>query len=120
MSEASKAKFTKGSWVGFNNGKWADCGAWSVDNDEASSYSNVAVNVGDVTICLVVSDSWNDEEMESNAHLIAAAPDMYAEIERDINILNRVIEKVESKEDKYLIKSWIDRKAALLAKARGE
>ncbi len=74
----SKAKFTKGSWVGFNNGKWSDCGAWSVDNDEASSYSNVAVNVEDVTICLVVSDSWNDEEIEANAHLIAAAPDMYA------------------------------------------
>lgn len=108
MSEASKAKFTKGPWIGFNNGKWADCGAWSVGNDEASSYSDVAVNAGDMTICLVVSDSWNDEEMESNAHLIAAAPDMYD-----------VLSTIEN--DDGTIPEWLwDKIQITLAKARGE
>lgn len=109
MSEVSKAKFTKGDWVGLDNGKWADCGAWSVDNDEASRYSNVAVNVGGVTICLVVSDSWDDEEMEANAHLISAAPDMYQMLERFSKYFDEMCEG-----------DVVDEIGNLLAKARGE
>lgn len=103
----SEAKFTKGPWAGFNNGKWPDCGAWSVNNDYASTYSDVAVNVGNVTICLVVSDSWNDVEMEANAYLIAAAPEMY-------EMLKMLID------DDAVECDYIDDICFLLAKVRGE
>ena len=108
----SESKFTKGSWVGFNNGEWSDCGAWSVDNDEASSYSNVAVNVGNVTICLVVSDSLDDEEMEANAHLIAAAPEMYELLEDYVSFVERG--DAEGFNQMFCVVK------ELLAKARGE
>lgn len=112
MTAENKEKFTQGTWVGFDNGKWADCGAWSVNNDEASSHSYVAVNVGDVTICLVVSDSWDDKEMEANAHLIAAAPEMY-DLLNSIDFDDGAIENA-------LGVGFKESLEALLAKARGE
>lgn len=117
----SKEKFTSGEWVTCVNGQWSDCGSWSVDNDDASTFGYVAVNVDNATICLVVSDRWDDTEMESNAHLIAAAPEMYKEILSDISWL-------EQMKSKFVIGSYefrsiclrIETKTKLLAKARGE
>lgn len=109
----SEAKFTKGDWIAFKDGKWSDCGSWSADNDEVSSYSNVAVNVGNVTICLVVSESWDDSEMEANAHLIAAAPKMYEMLEQLSNSIPTVCENHEQ----FCLRIEIN---DLLAEVRGE
>jgi hypothetical protein len=106
----SEHKFTKGEWSAFKDGKWSDCGNWSVDNYSASTHANVAVNVGDITICLVVSEGWDDTELEANAHLIAAAPEMYALLEKLVNPDN-------CRKDIIHI---IGNAESLLARARGE
>lgn len=62
-----------------------------------------------------------DNESISNAHLIAAAPEMYEEIERDIGWLGMM--KAKFVLGSYEYKSIclrIESKQKLLAKARGE
>ena len=63
----------------------------------------------------------NKGEAEANAHLIAAAPDMYREIKSDIDTLIEFIKTLREYSNDWLFyNSELDRKQALLAKARGE
>ena len=58
-------------------------GPWEVD----SSHVKTAVNVGNTHVAMV---NWgiNEEEHNANAHLIAAAPDMYEELTKVCNACN--------------------------------
>lgn len=61
------------------------------------------------------------EEDIANAHLIAAAPDMYAEIKRDVEHLERQMKfKTANDEILPMIIQERDRKLELLTKARGD
>lgn len=91
----SEARFTKGEWV--VNGGWVDCEG--------------------VPICSM-GDEWvTYDNDKANAHLIAAAPDMYAMLEG----LDELLELLDSQThpsieldcQQYEIRN-------LLAKARGE
>jgi hypothetical protein len=58
---------------------------------------------------------------KEHAHLIAAAPEMYEEIQSDIDHLERQMRfKTENDEMLRLLKQEHSRKIQLLAKARGE
>lgn len=67
-------KFTKGPWVR-NNQKQE----WSVSADNSdSSFDSIDSQSRDCPIAFVVHDDWrDDEEMNANSHLIAAAPEIY-------------------------------------------
>ena len=98
----SKAKFTKGEWVAFKE-----------DSLEHSNYE--VITIGDEGYCLVAHGV-----LEHDANLIAAAPEMYKEIERDIEILKDIKEELQIGNYRQNIINRIEHKQKLLAKARGE
>lgn len=72
-----------------------------------------------VVICDTIPTG--DNEYEANAALIAAAPEMYDEIKRDIQWLKRVRDSFVIGSDMFRSCSLrIETKEKLLAKARGE
>lgn len=104
----SEAKFTKGPWfVGnYNN----------LRSSEQDKYSSICVNVS-----MTLAHDKQNSEYTANANLIAAAPEMYKEIERDIEILKREAEKfVIGSYELRSIRLRIESKQKLLAKARGK
>lgn len=119
-----KEKFTKGSWV--SDVRVGCCAVYpensrdeweqGLHDDERNifyaSYKNMAIDP---------SYSRQAEEAIANAHLIACAPDMYAEIKRDIECLTKWI---NSHGDAFpMTAAWKDMRAnkiELLKRARGE
>ena len=98
MSEASKAKFTKGPW---------------------RIHSRSEVKFGSQGL-ISVSNTFNNVEEYYNTALIASSPDLYAEIENDIiHLTNRIISSKCAEKIKRL-EVERDRKCDLLAKAQGE
>lgn len=91
-----EAKFTKGEWWVNNIGK---------------HHSNP--NIDNLQICYSLEEECICDTVYqlSDAHLIAAAPDMYAMLEMAMNILSG---------DDYTNEVSTDDIKALLAKARGE
>lgn len=101
--------FTKGEWVvGSHKIKDSDC--WGVDADFDCGWSYVGTNKG--VIAMVVTKSYTDTEMDANAHLIAAAPEMYAMLDEVSNVLGHNLSANH--------KVYIELISGLLAKARGE
>ena len=97
----SEAKFTKGKWFIEKDANWNnDCWAISVKRDHNDSVHHCFAEV-----VYKMENEESNPELEANAHLIAAAPEMY-EILSEIN---------------YQLGSvYGDRINELLAKARGE
>lgn len=114
--------FTKGPWIGKENGKWfSGDDSWDIENYDCNSYSWVEVGREGGTVAIIPSKGWNDKKMEASAHLISAAPEMYDEIERDINELIKLLQGLEQYSNDYLFySSELERKQQVLAKARGE
>ena len=101
----NKLNITSGEWKTKEaNGHFVDTDEWSVDNNNYCA-SWVGVKSGNKVLALVVSKSDNGE-LEANAHLIAAAPELY-DLLYDAGQLT----------DSETLKSEIE---LLLAKARGE
>jgi hypothetical protein len=99
-------KFTKGSW--YIN----DCGIhWN--NPDLKHLEVCYSEIGEV-ICDTVYT-------EADANLIAAAPEMYDEIKIEIEELQEFISTLNHMSGDWLYySSRLDRKEALLAKARGD
>ena len=99
----SEAKFTKGEWV--------------------VSVDGLSVATGGFKVARAFSGSATPYVLQTtkNAHLIAAAPEMYREIEKDINWLERMIST--HGDDHPMTPMFEDMKKdkiSLIAKARGE
>lgn len=92
----SETKFTKGEWV---------------VTDTYSNYIYDVVRIGNFDMKV---------KSEANAHLIAAAPEMYEEIESDISILESQLVDAKTHGEANRLQNRIIRKVKLLAKARGE
>jgi hypothetical protein len=101
-----ESKFTKGDWhLHFTGPHW---------NNPDLRNIEICYNEEKECICDTVYE-------EADAHLIAAAPELYKNIQQDINIL-------KEQKRKYVIGSFelrslqlrIETKEKLLAKARGE
>ena len=105
----SKEKFSSGKWVVYIGHVSLNCGF-------------VSVCCGDKTV--YGREMYKSTEIESiaNAYLIAAAPEMYEEIESDLADLVYDLEYCEPVYEHQIekLKSKINQKTKLLAKARGE
>ncbi len=72
------ANFTAGPWEAKGtNGKYRVTD-WDVTNDALSYYATVPVHVGGYVVAMVVDGDNDDELLDANARLIAAAPTLYA------------------------------------------
>jgi len=102
-------KFTKGKW-------------------KADLKSLASINCGEKHIAMVnyfnthnKDNCVNEAECVANAHLMATAPNMYAEIQSDIEELEDKLFDVSKVSGDYdFIVGRIKHKESLLAKARGE
>lgn len=113
----SETKFTPGPWIpagpsfGEPKMKYANSVIPDRDDDEYTD-----------DICEMPL-LFYDEEQEANAHLISAAPDMYAELEAAMNVFRfyQGHHAAKGHSDKEQTnKQYADRIAKVLAKARGE
>lgn len=106
-------KFTKGEWIVYDKTMlWGNIrddeliiGMDSYNKDYADHYCSHKL----------IIDS-NDEESRANAHLIAAAPEMYRELEVARDMLNNLFKNIGS----LGCRSEANRIDLLLAEARGE
>ena len=98
----SKTKFTKGKWVA--NGAFV--------SHEDLGCDAIVSGAG----CKEI----NYKEAEANAFLIAASPDMYYEIEKDISILESQLISSETHGEASRLQDRLICKINLLKKARGE
>lgn len=104
-----ETKFTKGKWKAEFNERWWEI--HSIDGDFSKYISDTCASScrGDL------------EAGEANAHLMAAALDMYYEIEKDINELIDFIKTLKCNSDDFIFyNNKLNIKQNLLAKARGE
>ena len=104
-------KFTKGEWIVEDDGRrysiWSKYG----ENDE---------KVIDEQLYSYPNKEYS-QELKANAHLMATAPDMYAEIQSDIEELeDKLLDVSKVSGDYDFIVGRIKHKESLLAKARGE
>lgn len=103
---SNEANFTEGPWAAFQN----EVGGWEVNcrgeiNDEIGRYSPTVCAMWNVTYTKL-----DNKLQEPNAHLIAAAPEMY-------EMLSAISDCIELGQTEALNAFDID---SLLAKARGE
>jgi hypothetical protein len=98
-----KDTFTPGPWTAKDEkGHCADTD-WRVHSDEEDSWSAApVVDVDGEAICLVVQADPSDEPMDSNARLIAAAPDLLA-------ALRECVAKLDSDhyDDRWPHDAWV-------------
>lgn len=97
----NKAGFTKGNWM-------------------IHSSSEVSFYCGAGTTGLISVHNANRAETYCNVRLIHMAPDLYAEIERDLIEQLKTQELIKGKLVDEQLNASIIRKQNLLAKARGE
>ncbi|CAH0230814.1 hypothetical protein [Pseudomonas carnis] len=83
-----ETKHTPGPWFGKKDGKYSMECPWSIDHDDGHNASWLPITTEQRrTIALAVNDDtkrpmdFHDAEMQANAKLIAAAPDLLAELE---------------------------------------
>lgn len=112
----AEAKFTKGEWFIEKDANWNDdCWAISVKRDYDDSIHHCFAEV-----TYKMEHEVRNIELEANAHLIAAAPEMYEEIEREYSALLHEIQNCINPEKVKILRTVADRKSKILAKARGE
>lgn len=69
-------KHTRGPWIGKVDGVYPETD-WSADHEHASTASWVAINAPNgSTVALATITGFDDDQLEANARLIAAAPDL--------------------------------------------
>lgn len=113
-TDMSDAKFTKGPW------------SQSHRQGSDGMYNTEVYDHKGETICTL---SWHpvyegngvtSTDRSANAHLIAAAPDMYKEVEREISTLECLLVDATTHGEADRLQNDIIRKVKILKKARGE
>jgi hypothetical protein len=107
----SETKFTPGPWRSDCGCIYAEC---QLDEYGLTNQAPLAE---------VTSDQFHDDHYVENCHIIAAAPDMYAELEAAMNVFRfyQGHHAAKGHSDKEQTnKQYADRIAKVLGKARGE
>jgi len=115
-------KFTKGPWIADIRGGCCAVYAESREGDTAGCHSDDERNIFFSRNCAEYNGNYwvMSDESIANANLIAAAPEMYAEIKADLERMLETQKLIEGKLVDEQLNAGIKRKTALLAKARGE
>lgn len=89
-------KHTPGPWVAMQNGRYVTDNPWSVDHEEGNDNTIAPIGGpnGQVVAIVVMDDEnradrWDDTELDANAALIAAAPDLLADLREAAATLRR-------------------------------
>ena len=110
-------KFTKGDWMVCRN----LAGAIEVHIGDPFTNRDADWRYLNIGIATDGEDCTNNPTALANAHLIAAAPKMYREIQKDIEKIRFKIKlKTDRDEMRPLLEQELNTKLALLAEARGE
>jgi len=112
----SDEKFTKGPW---------EVSGKTYEGDGTAGYGVSSVNYKSfIAFCSAWFDRGEPEKHleidKANAYLIAMSPEMYEELERDLNDQLKAQKAIEGKLVDEWLNSGIKRKQKILAKARGE
>lgn len=112
------SKHTPGPWFGMIAGRFADTD-WSAENDDASVSSCAPITDSrGATVAMVVSEKWDDAELDANASLIAAAPDLLEALELVQDCLMKCLTGGEV--SAFAAGKALEQSALIIAKARGE
>lgn len=121
----SERKWTPGPWMATNNpGDWGLAGAWAIAPSGANPYDwdQCISQVEYVTpYCAGASraEIAAAHRAAANAHLIAAAPDLYEALEQARGTILELI-NARNSEAEGSDEDWVGGINAALAKARGE
>lgn len=113
------SKFTEGEWVsGWNGGKTGPT-CPSHEPTVSKKWNYLPVGVGLETLAIVVQQEGpsGHARMEANAHLIAAAPEMYEHLEFIQSLIAKAAASGNLTEELFLSNA---KTHSLLTKARGE
>ena len=110
----SEGKFTTGPWVVVEGDNFSK-------DIEITTSERLQTSRGSICEMDIYFTGSIGDEQKANAYLIAAAPEMYYEIERDIAWLNRmIVTHGDSHPMTVMFYQMKSDKQKLLAKARGE
>jgi hypothetical protein len=107
---------TPGTWSDKKDGKYLNS-EYQVER-ERGSYTWFPIKAGRKTICLVVSNRFDDVEHKANGELIAAAPDLLSAITNLMNGIDTGLVRIETDADETLAIAFGKIRAAI-AKAKG-
>jgi hypothetical protein len=119
----SEAKFSKGPWAVTQGSTGSFDVVFNVDGLPNPCKNDDYLRFTPVSCSYDGEDLFKGDTAKANAHLIAAAPDLYEEIEREAAAIRFELEfnKISITTRKSAaLKSALSRKEKLLAKARGE
>lgn len=103
-----RTKYTPGPWIGIDpkTGKFRDT-PWDAVNERVSSSMAAPIKAGRATVALVVmAGGENEDELDANACLIAAAPEL--------------LEALEELVAEFGVCGLTEKARAVIAKATGE
>lgn len=117
MVEQVKGTHTPGPWRSKVDGYYPDT-EWSAENDTADMTTTAAIvdHTGE-TVALAVMAGLNDPELEGNAALIAAAPDL---LERLLESNRFLQTSLPIAREKAVVEKQIEANNATIKKATGE
>ncbi|TXD58839.1 hypothetical protein FUT88_13235 [Ralstonia sp. TCR112] len=111
-------RFTAGPWsTRGEDGKYFDEHSWNADNHDAGRTSFVPVHANGTVVALVVRTDWNDEKLDADANLIAAAPELLKALEDLFGADMEYCMRMDGKEDQL---EAISNARAAIAKALGD
>ena len=113
-----KEKFTNGPWVnGWNGGKTGPTCPGDEVTVSGRKWEIIPIGIGVETCAIAVRQEGKNglKEMESNAHLIAAAPELYEALTQLIDDLSNTDEEGLFEHSETVIRCRL-----ALSKARGE
>lgn len=94
-------------------------GLWTAGERYHDQYGRETIDIETETNCLLVARAVGAKEIEANAHLISAAPDLYEAAQHLSDVYDEIWVKISDGEAAILKDAWSKMEAAL-SKARGE
>lgn len=116
---SAAAKHTPGPWMGKDAaGQWFQDHDWSADSDSESRTMFVPIHANGQVIALVVRTDWNDAQIDADAALISAAPELFEALSDLLDTYKSMFRSAHCQLDADA--ELIDKARAAIAKVTGE